>query len=353
MTEGEARRLPVVVVVPPRTLLLDVAGPVEVLRKANLVQSAIVFDVRHVGPVPSVTSSIGLTLAGLEPLPEHLPDGAIVILSGTADIILGAAPSSGAIEADAEAETAIVHWLRRAIRPGHRLVSICSGALVAGRAGLLDGHLCTTHHACCAELAAVAPRARVVENRLFVEDGERLTSAGVTAGTDLLLHLVAGLIGPAHAASIARYLVVHLRRNGADPQSSPWFEGRSHLHPAVHRVQDAIGADPARAWTLPALAAIAGTSPRHLSRLFNEHAGVSITDYVNALRVSVARDLLGQTRLDMERVAERSGFGSPRQLRRAWNRVFAGTPRSARGGRAGTARDPVAPNRERTGALRS
>lgn len=343
MTSGP-RRIPVFAVLPPRTLLLDVAGPVEVLRKANLEQAQVRFDVRHVGPSPEVDSSVGLRLAAIEPLPERLPDGAIVLLAGTAQTVLGQAVLGQTVLGTEPAasvgddEARIVDWLGRAIRPGHLLVSICSGALLAARAGLLDGHACTTHHACCAELAALAPAARVLENRLYVEDGERLTSAGITAGIDLMLHLVARLVDPACAVAVARYLVVYLRRGGADPQLSPWLEGRNHIHPVVHRVQDAIAAEPARAWTLGSLAAIAGTSPRHLSRLFNEQAGMSITDYVNRLRVSLAHELLGQTRLDMERVAERAGFGSPRQLRRAWGRLFPMPPRAARNREAGTAR---------------
>ncbi|AWN53162.1 helix-turn-helix domain-containing protein [Methylobacterium sp. 17Sr1-1] len=322
--------LPVFVVCPPRTLLLDAAGPVEVLRKANLLQDRVQFRVSHVGPCAEVTSSTGLGIAGLRPLPAPLPEGATVVLAGTAERVLDDPSLPGDHERAAEA--AIVAWLRETIRPGHRLVSICSGALLAARAGLLDGHACTTHHAACAELAALAPEARVLEDRLFVEDRERLTSAGITAGIDLMLHLVARLVDPACAAAVARYLVVYLRRAGNDPQLSPWLDGRNHLHPAIHRVQDAVSADPARAWSLEALADIAATSPRHLSRLFNRHAGMSLPSYINGLRVALARDLLAQTRLDMERVAERAGFASPRQLRRAWGRLHDRPPSALREG---------------------
>ena len=166
----------------------------------------------------------------------------------------------------------------------------------------------------------------MLENRLYVADGNCCSSAGVTAGTDLMLHLVAELCTPAVALAVARHLVVYLRRSGSDPQLSPWLEGRNHIHHAVHRAQDAIAADPSRAWTLATLARIASTSPRHLSRLFNEHAGMGLPEYINRLRVSLARELIGQTRLDMERVAERSGFGSARQLRRAWRRSYATPP---------------------------
>src|SRR4051812_2490073 len=330
-----SRSIPVYVVLPPQTLLLDVAGPIEVLRKANEMQDRVRFEVRYVGPSPNVTSSIGLALAGVDPLPDALPDGAVVVLSGNADEILatpGGAPSAADREAD---EAAIVAWLARSIRPGVTLLSICSGALLAGRAGLLDGHECTTHFDNCEDLARLAPRARVVENRLYVEDGERLTSAGVTAGIDLMLHLLGRFTDAACAVAVARFLVVYLRRGGADPQLSPFLEGRNHLHPAIHRVQDAIATDPARDWTLAALSRIAGASARHLSRLFNDHAGMSVPDYINRLRVALARELLGHTRLDMERVAERAGLGSPRQLRRAWGRFSPPPPSAARSGSQG------------------
>ena len=107
---------------------------------------------------------------------------------------------------------------------GHTVVSICAGAMLAARAGLLDGYACTTHYLDCEELARVAPAARVVDNRLFVEDRDRFTSAGVTAGIDLMLYMVSRKLGHAMAAAIARYLVVYLRRGGAEPEISPWLE---------------------------------------------------------------------------------------------------------------------------------
>lgn len=327
MTGGTAP-IPVYVVVPPRVLLLDVAGPIEVLRKANLEQSAVRFEVTYVGPSPQVLSSIGLGVAGIAALPDGLPTGALVVISGSADVPLRPGPATRAEEIILDAE--IVAWLARAVRPGIRLVTICSGALLAARAGLLDGVPCTTHHACIRDLVRLAPAARVLENRLFVDHGERLTSAGITAGIDLMLHIVAQSAGHACAVAVARYLVIYLRRGGADPQLSPWFEGRNHLHPAVHRAQDAIAADPARPWSVGTLARVAAASPRNLSRLFNEHAGMSVTEYVNRMRVAVARELLTGSRLDMESVAERAGFASSRQLRRAWGRVHKTSPSQMR-----------------------
>jgi len=321
------RIVPVVVVLPPRTLLLDVAGPIEVLRRANLIQRSLRFDVTFAGATRALRTSIGLSIAGLEPLPKKLPPDAMVIVAGNVDTFID---GSGATPEDERHEASIIDWLRTKIRPGHRLVTICSGAVLAGRAGLLDGYSCTTHYLNCEELAALAPQAKVLDNRLYVDDRDRLSSAGITAGIDLMLHVVAQLIDHATALAIARYLVVYLRRSGNDPQLSPWLDGRNHIHPAVHRVQDAIALDPARPWPARRLAQIAGTSPRHLSRLFHEHAGMHLADYRNRLRAALARELLGQTRLDMERVAERAGFASTRQLRRVWRTLYDNSPRAAR-----------------------
>jgi transcriptional regulator GlxA family with amidase domain len=329
MIKGEARTLDVWVVLPERVLLLDIAGPMEVLRRANVEQSALRFDVHYVGSSARATSSVGIPLAGIASLPSNLPDGAMIVIPGSADKVAFAEDVS--LAAVRQDERAIVEWLKSCVRPGHTLMTICSGALLAARAGLLDGYSCTTHHMECRALAALAPQAKVLDNRLFVIDGERYTSAGVTAGLDLMLNVVSSLTGHACAVAIARHLVMYLRREGADPQISPWLSGRNHLHPAVHRVQDAIIANPAENWTLTRLARIANTSSRHLSRLFNEHADMNITAYINGLRVALAHQLLVNSRLDLERVAERTGFASSRQLRRAWRRSYDTPPAALRG----------------------
>lgn len=328
------RIVPVLAVLPSNAALLDMAGPIDVLRSANELQGAVRFDVRCVGPTRDVMTSVGLRLHGVQPLPPVVPDGAILLVMAS----MGGPPLGPKLPGPwnpTEGDEVIVHWLRSVFRPGHKLVTVCTGALLAARAGLLDGYACTTYFDGCAELAAIAPRARVLENRIFVEDRDRYTSAGVTAGIDLVLHLVGQYTDPATVVKAARTMVMYQRRTGCDPQLSPWTDGRNHLHPAVHRVQDAITADPARAWSVDALARVAGTSSRHLARLFREQVGSSVTDYRNRLRVALARELLGQTQLDMERVAERAGFGSTRHLRRAWRALYDGAPsdlrRAARG----------------------
>ena len=316
-TTETPRIIPVFTVVPPHALLLDIAGPLEVLRYANAEQNDIRFDYRYVAANGTQTTSIGLGLSGLEPLPETLPDNAMVIISG----------SLSRIDADiAEERHRLSAWLGRAVKTDTTLVTICSGALLAAEAGLFDGRSCTTHSDVMEPLRRIAPLARVLENRLFVEDGNRFSSAGISTGIDLMLHLVAKLTSHAVAARIAKTMVIYLRRSGSDPQISPWLSGRNHIHPAIHKAQDAIMADPARDWSLPTLSQTAHLSERHLSRLFRDHTDMTVVDYVNLMRVNLARDILTNSRLDMEAVAERSGFASARHLRRVWQAHHAHPP---------------------------
>jgi len=128
------------------------------------------------------------------------------------------------------------------------------------------------------------------------------------------------------AAEVARDLVVYLRRSRGDPALSPWVQHRNHLHPAVHRVQDAVARQPTASWTSNELSALACTSPRNLARLFAEHAHCSPLDYVQLIRFASAKELVTQSKLDLERIATRAGFRSAQQLRRVWARWEARTP---------------------------
>jgi transcriptional regulator GlxA family with amidase domain len=327
---SKARRIPVYVVLPPRTLLLNIAGPLEVLRRANMEQSKIRFEVTYVAAAGAVMTSVGLTLSALEALPEEIPLTAIVMMPGSVKEIMKSPGGYRATSVEDEQDKVIVEWLRRVIRPEHKLIMLCSGAAFAARAGLLDHRSCTTHNVDCEELAALAPRAKVLRNRLYVQDGNLYSCAGITSGVDLMLHVLQEMTEIQCVLAVAQHLVIYLRRSGCDPQLSPWLEGRNHMHPVVHKVQDAIGSDPTRSWTRTQLADVAGASERHLSRLFHEHTGMAIIDYRNRLRVAIAKELLNQSQLDMENIAERSGFESTRQLRRAWSRVFTTSPREAR-----------------------
>lgn len=325
-----AQPIPVYFVLREDAFALDLVGPAEIFRCANRFAERDgkppLFQLHYVSAEPHITTSIGIGLAGFTPLPESLPDNAIVML-------IACIGSDDDFSSDAAQAT--IAWLRTHVRPCHRLLCICTGAILAGVAGLLDGRQCTTHHGDCDRLQELVPRAQVQKNRIFVEDGMVYTSAGATTGIDLTLHVVAQLAGYQCSAAIARHMVVYMRRSGSDPQLSPWLAFRNHLHPAIHRVQDAITANPSADWSVAQLAQLACTSERHLTRLFREHTGTGVVDYIQRIRLALARELLAQSQFDMERVAEKSGFNSSRQLRRVWSKFEAAPPSRYRAGMEG------------------
>jgi len=303
----------------PGTMLLDFAGTAESFRVAADFGAPIALH--YIGPRVESASSIGLALTGMEALPTRLPEDAIVFIPGVAASVSDYRRPE-ALEA--------ARWLRREIRPGHLLCTVCSGAFLAAESGLLDGRACTTHHTLTHRLATEHPRVRVLENRIFVRDGNILTSAGVTAGVDLALHLISELAGPGVAVDVARLLVLYFRRSGSDAQLSPWLDHRNHIEPRVHGAQDLVARDPAHAWTVEELANRSHTSSRHLGRLFRIYAGISPQAYIRKIRTAAARELLQRSDLGLDRIAEMTGFSSAEQLRRAWRQFQTATPREVR-----------------------
>ncbi|WP_413505115.1 GlxA family transcriptional regulator [Serratia grimesii] len=292
----------------PNVLSLDVSGPAETLRLAGQ------FSLRYISPLPQITCSIGMTLSQLQPLPERLEDNAILVIPGV---------STSPGDVNHQATEHARRWLAT-LQPDLQqqritLVCVCSGALLAAQAGLLDNHQCTTHHDVIERLRQQAPTALVKENRIFVEDRSIYTSAGITAGIDLALHLINRQCGATRAMEIAREMVVYFRRSGDDPQLSPWLRYRNHLHPAVHRAQDVMAAEPEAEWSVPQVAEKAHVSSRHLARLFRSHVGISVREYHEQLRLTVAQQRLQQG-YGLEKAALAAGFSSGRQLRRAQQR---------------------------------
>lgn len=167
-------------VVLPGVLSLDLTGPAETLALAGEA-----FHLRFIGPDPQVTTSIGLSFGDIEPLPERFPTGSLLVLPGVCD--------SNRYFNTPQAE-AVRRWLTRLQPQIHsqqlNLVCVCSGSLLAAKAGLMNGVQCTTHHDVLARLRAAAPTAQVKDNRIFVEDQGIWTSAGITSGIDLSLHLI-------------------------------------------------------------------------------------------------------------------------------------------------------------------
>ena len=320
----------VLFVVAPHSLLLDLAGPAEAFRLSNRHLAnegrAPRFRLRFAGPEAQMETSVGLCIAKLEALPNAFDRPTWVVLVGQPSEVL-ARPGTGA------GSSAVARWLAHtlptllAADARHALVTICGGALLAARAGLIGSRRCTTHHELLGALREAAPAAQVVDNRVFVLDDRLASSAGVTAGIDLALHLIALTCGERIAAAVAQDMVVYLRRNASDPELSPLLAHRHHLHPAVHRVQDAVSADPTHHWTMTALADAGHVTPRHLLRLFTLHAAVSPLAYVQGIRLERARQAIRHG-ASVTRAALDAGFSSDLQLRRAWRQRFGGTPRA-------------------------
>jgi transcriptional regulator GlxA family with amidase domain len=312
--------IPVFFLLLPGSLILDWAGPAEAFRIANQLLAASGrpprFALRYIGPQAHAATSVGLQVSGVEPLPEHLPPGSWLVLVGM--------PGSHFDASQRDAREA-VRWLR-SIAPGHdgvRLVTICAGALLAAHAGLLRGRRATTHHQHLDELRGVAGDCEVVANRVFVVDEHVASSAGVTTGIDLALHLIAQECGAALASQAAQTMVVALRRGPQDPELSPFLAFRNHMHPALHKVQDAVTTEPQREWTVPRMADVGHTSPRHLTRLFLDHAGTAPLQYLRRIRLAVAQAALESGR-NVTQAAEMAGFSSDTQLRRAWRQFGLG-----------------------------
>ncbi|PUX43801.1 AraC family transcriptional regulator, partial [Cronobacter sakazakii] len=178
--------IPVWFVVLPGVMALDLTGPAETLALAGDA-----FSLNYIGPEERVVMSTGLQVAGIAPLPETLPPGSLLVLPGVAD--------SSRWFSTPQA-LAARNWLMRLQPLIHSqqltLICVCSGSLLAAKASLLHGVECTTHHDVLARLKAAAPGAQVRDNRIFVEDRGIWTSAGITSGIDLSLHLIHRLCGP-------------------------------------------------------------------------------------------------------------------------------------------------------------
>jgi transcriptional regulator GlxA family with amidase domain len=289
--------------------VFDLAGPLQVLHEAN--QAGAQYELVFAGDARTIDSRQGVSLTKLRKLPRPRETDVIVV------------PGSSVLREARRASHAVLGgWLRDAHDSGATVASVCVGAFLLGRAGLLDGRSCTTHWKRVDELARRFPRARVMPDRLFVFDGRVVTSAGIAAGVDMTLALVEEHHGPKIAATVAREMVIHVRRNGAESQLNPLLGYRDHFDSGVHAVQDAIVNQPAERHTLDELARVAGMSRRNLTRVFRTLIGISVAEYHNTIRLEHARALLANPQLTVDAVAQRCGLSDARHLRRLWKEAF-------------------------------
>ncbi|MFJ3669710.1 GlxA family transcriptional regulator [Streptomyces sp. NPDC090106] len=299
----------VVLVLLPGVHLLDLAGPAQAFSTAA--DFGRPYRIEYVAEREQVPSAQGLLLTARTDWPRLDADD-LVVVPGWRARTLAEGPTLG---------PAGSRWLHDHHAAGGTVASVCAGAEALGRAGLLDGRRCTTHHCHQDELAARYPRAHVVRDVLFTADDRVVTSAGIASGIDLALHLLAVRHGPALAAQVARDMVVYSRRNGHEPQASAMLRYRSHLDDAVHRVQDLIDARFTEPLPLARLAADAGVSERTLTRQFHRATGgLTPLRYQQTLRVERAEHLIAHG-ATTESAAHQVGFEDARMLRRLRNRT--------------------------------
>jgi transcriptional regulator GlxA family with amidase domain len=207
-----------------------------------------------------------------------------------------------------------LEWMKQAHSNGATICSICTGAFLLAESGVLDGKECTTHWKYLNHFQERYKMVKMVSNRLFVESDNIFTSAGVASGIDLALFILEKRYGSLFASKIAREIVIYLRREGNDPQLSIFLKYRNHIEDRIHTVQEWMTHHFHEKFTMEQLAEKVNTSPRHLTRLFKETTGITISQYVEKLRIEHAVQLLkGNNKVEI--IASQCGFQSTNQLR--------------------------------------
>src|SRR5688500_8697296 len=295
--------------------LLDIAGPISVFSTAtSLLRGKSGYDVRLVadraGPV--ITSS-GVTLTA---------EQALGSVRGTIDTLIIPGGLQGALDGAAP----LVPVVGRLAPRVRRLASVCSGAFILSRAGLLDGRTAVTHWAACDQLRRSNPHCRVEDDRIFVRDGNVWTSAGVSTGIDLALAMVEEDHGAQLALEISRWLVVYLRRPGGQSQFSAPLAAqmaeRKGLRELLLWMSDNIAAD----LSVAALAHRASMSERTFARVFAAETQFTPAAYVERLRVDAARRSLETTKRSVKQIAHSCGFGTVETMHRTFRRALGSTP---------------------------
>jgi transcriptional regulator GlxA family with amidase domain len=299
----------VVFVVYPGITALDLVGPHEVLGAAGGYE--LVVAAAAGGPVRTTRGPDLLAARALSSI--RGPIGTLIVVGG-----------HGAF--DAAADATFVRSVRALAARSDRIASVCTGAFVLAAAGVLDGKRVTTHWNSCARLADAHPGVTVDPDSIYVRDGNVWTSAGVTAGMDLALALVAHDHGRETALKVARQLVMYVQRPGGQSQFSVQLEAQAAGRDPIREVQAAIVEHPDADHSVERLAARANMSPRHFARVFRSEVGATPAVYVERQRVETARRLLETTTLALDDIATAAGFANSDTFRRAFVRRVGTNP---------------------------
>lgn len=304
----------VVIVTFPDAQILDVTGPLEVFSSASRFLPGAAYRTHVVsGRGGPVMASCGLGFATTAIAAVRPPIDTLVVAGG-ADM-----------DAAGGDEELLVH-VRRLASDARRVTSVCSGAFLLAAAGLLDGRRATTHWAECDLLERAYPTVTVDPDAIYVHDGNVWSSAGVTAGIDLALALIADDHGREAAATVARQLVVYLRRSGGQAQFSALLAAQAADSEPMRDLLSWLPDHLVDDLSIPALADRVNLSERQFSRVFKAEVGITPADHVETARLEAACRLLETTRGSIELVARTCGFGTPETMNRSFQRRLRTTP---------------------------
>jgi transcriptional regulator GlxA family with amidase domain len=299
---------------------LDVAGPLDVFAEANtFLPEQQRYEIFLVGcRAGTVSCSNGMQLSVPYGYSEFNTPFDLLLIAGGPQL------------PDARLPSEFLKWLQDQARGAARFGSVCNGAFALAHAGLLNGKEVTTHWADAGRLADEFPQASVQPDSIFIRDGRLFTSAGVTAGIDLCLSLVAEDWGHELAVRVAKRLVVYIQRDGGQSQYSPYLGVRKDQDPIVGKVLRYVTEHISDTLSIEQLASAVSVSRRTFSRLFAKYAKVTPSAFVEQVRVDTARKLLEETDAPLKTVAFKCGFHSATHMRMTFSRRLNVTPKQYR-----------------------
>lgn len=297
----------IVFLILPQIHLLDLAGADQVMYEA--IEHGIPVKIQYCSIATSVTTSTHLPFGNIQHFSSiQLTKGDYLIIPGAETTYL--------LSEELGLEKSLFQWILTAHEDEVNICSICTGAFLLARVGVLDGKLCTTHWKKTGQLQQLFPKLKVIDNILYTEDEGVFTSAGVTSGIDLALNIIGKLTNDMMAYKIARELVVYIRRQGSQSQNSIYLSYRNHIHAGIHKVQDSLIEHLHKKTNLEELAELANMSARNLTRLFRKETGVSIHEYLTLLRKEKIGELLKNPDVSRSQIALQCGLASERQISR-------------------------------------
>ncbi len=297
----------IVFLILPQVHLLDIAGPDQAFLEAK--EMGLSLNVSYCGIGKPVETSSGIAFGKLLHFSKiSLEKGDYLFIPGASvEFLLGN---------DLKDSTEIFKWIKNLHAQGINICSICTGAFLLAQSGLLDGRKCTTHWKRTAQLKRLFPSIHVTDNILFTVDSGIYTSAGVSAGIDMALFIIAQLGNDHLAFQVARELVVYMRRTGSETQHSILMQYRNHIHSAIHKVQDYLTDHIEKKSNLDTLADIACMSSRSLTRIFKKETGISVNNYMTLIRKEKLQHLEKNPDISKQQLAVICGLKSERQVMR-------------------------------------